>query len=287
MVTNFRIDELRRRVDNDPASIAFAQLAEEYRRAGAYDEAARVCRAGLERHPTYLSARVTLGRALLELDRYDEAQAELELVLRSAPENLAAVRALAEVHQRRGNLAEALRQYQIALALSKHDPELEEAVLDLNRRLGSGAARSEAASDPEPGRAGVRRPDAPRPLAGEPAVTPLASLSPDLEAAADEFTRALQALDALALDLPESPPFLEDEPIAREDAGPPTAASPETEPVLEAPPFDRQADEAVVGELESWLDAILRDRAERAKRRAASDAPDLSTLPDLPVNSRS
>ena len=59
-----RIEDLRRRVQKDPASIAFAQLAEEYRRAGQYQEAVEVCRAGLAIHPGYLSARVTLGRAL-------------------------------------------------------------------------------------------------------------------------------------------------------------------------------------------------------------------------------
>ena len=102
MTNNPRIDELRRRVQKDPASIAFAQLAEEFRRAGKYDEAVHICRTGLTRHPTYLSARVTLGRALIELEQYEEARAELEYVLQAAPENLAAIRGLAEIHQRRG-----------------------------------------------------------------------------------------------------------------------------------------------------------------------------------------
>ena len=64
---NPRIEELRRRIQKDPASIAFAQLAEEHRRAGEFEEAVRVCRAGLAQHPAYLSARITLGRALLEM----------------------------------------------------------------------------------------------------------------------------------------------------------------------------------------------------------------------------
>ncbi|MGH9349389.1 MAG: tetratricopeptide repeat protein, partial [Vicinamibacterales bacterium] len=71
MPDNPRIEELRGRVQKDPASIAFAQLAEEYRRAGDFEEAARVCRAGLERHPSYLSARVTLGRTLIELEQHE------------------------------------------------------------------------------------------------------------------------------------------------------------------------------------------------------------------------
>jgi hypothetical protein len=106
MADNPRIEELRRRVLADPASIAFAALAEEYRRTGNYAEAIETCRVGLQRHPSYLSARVTLGRALMETAQYDEARTELELVLKSAPENLAAIRGLAEIHERQDSLPE-------------------------------------------------------------------------------------------------------------------------------------------------------------------------------------
>jgi tetratricopeptide (TPR) repeat protein len=97
---NPRIEDLRRRVRKDPASIAFAQLAEEYRRAGDFEEAVRVCEAGLALHPAYLSARVTLGRALFQLDRLEEARTEFLRVLDAAPDNLIAVGKLAEIHQR-------------------------------------------------------------------------------------------------------------------------------------------------------------------------------------------
>jgi tetratricopeptide (TPR) repeat protein len=98
---NPRIEELRRRIQKDPASIAFAQLAEEHRRGGQFDEAVRVCRAGLAQHPAYLSARITLGRALLEMGRYDDAACEFEYVLKAAPDNLTAVRELTDINQRR------------------------------------------------------------------------------------------------------------------------------------------------------------------------------------------
>src|SRR6266545_3928591 len=110
MADSPRIEDLRRRVQKDPASIAFAQLAEECRRAGQFQEAVEACQAGLAIHPGYLSARVTLGRSLIELDQLDEAQLELQLVLSTAPENLAAIRGLAEIYHRRGSLHEALRQ---------------------------------------------------------------------------------------------------------------------------------------------------------------------------------
>ena len=130
-----RIEELRRRVQSDPASIAFAQLAEEYRRAGNYEEAVATCRAGLEIHPGYLSARVTLGRSLIELKDLDAAETELSHVLQHASENLSAIRGMAEIHHKRGNLVDALAFYQGALALAKHDPDLEQAVAEIRRSL--------------------------------------------------------------------------------------------------------------------------------------------------------
>jgi tetratricopeptide (TPR) repeat protein len=132
---NPRIEELRRRVQKDPASIAFAQLAEEYRRSGSYEDAIAACRAGLAIHPGYLSARVTLGRALLEVNDLDAAHAELDYVLKNAPENLAAIRGVAEIHHRRGRLNEALVYYKAALALAKHDPDLEQTVDEISRAL--------------------------------------------------------------------------------------------------------------------------------------------------------
>src|SRR5262245_59997406 len=135
MAENPRIEDLRRRVQKDPASIAFAQLAEEYRRAGQHQESVEACRAGLALHPGYLSARVTLGRALLELGQLDDAETELGLVLKTAPENLAAIRGIADIHQKRGNSTEALQFYQRARALAHNDPELEQIVSELTGQL--------------------------------------------------------------------------------------------------------------------------------------------------------
>ncbi len=83
-----------------------------------------MCRAGLEYHPEYVSARVTLGRALLASNSLDDAFIELSGVLHTAPENLAALRGLGETHQRRGDPAAALTVFRRALALAPHDAEL-------------------------------------------------------------------------------------------------------------------------------------------------------------------
>jgi len=130
-----RIDDLRRRVQTDPASIAFAQLAEELRRAGQLPEAVATCRAGLAIHPAYLSARVTLARALMELSELDAARTEFELVLRNASDNLAARRGLGEIHQREGAVEQALTHYRSALDMAPNDPDIEHAVATLERQV--------------------------------------------------------------------------------------------------------------------------------------------------------
>jgi tetratricopeptide (TPR) repeat protein len=85
---------------------AFGGIAERFRRAGQLDRAVTLCREGLQKFPEHLSARVTLGWALLDQGKYDEAQVELEQVLKRAPDNLAAIRGLAELHERAENAVE-------------------------------------------------------------------------------------------------------------------------------------------------------------------------------------
>ena len=220
-----RIEELRRRVQKDPASIAFAQLGEEYRRAARYEEAIATCRAGLAIHPGYLSARVTLGRALLELNDLDAAQVELEHVLKSASENLAAVRGVAEVHHRRGDLSEALRFYKAALALARHDPDLEQVVDEISRAISPAA--------------------------------PVVDDGLSFEQASAEFLKALEGLPggleaALAPETaPISPAFAPPAPIATADT-----------PI--APIAPNAPDSAELPKLEEFLDAIHTYRQKKA-----------------------
>ena len=204
MADSHRIDDLRRRVQKDPSSIAFAQLAEECRRAGEFQEAVDVCRAGLELHPGYLSARVTLGRALAELDKVDEAQAELETVVKGAPDNLAAVRALAEVLHRRGSLAEALAHYRTALSLTRNDPDLEKIIGELTHEVGPskkpakdrGLSFEQAARELSKPRPPAATGDAhPRPEQSRAAEASAAAASPVAAASGDTRTRTIAALD--------------------------------------------------------------------------------------------
>ena len=224
----------------DPASIAFAQLAEELRRAHQFEEAIEACRAGLAIHPGYLSARVTLGRALIETNALDEARSELETVLKSAPENLAAIRGLAEILHRQGALPEALAQYRAALALAKNDPELQETVAELAkivepqkpRRADDGLSLEQIEHELFAFAPPAQPASAPQPPA--PSITAPSAVPDPALSVADSSTRA---------DSGGTLPH-------------PADASPST-PVLEleSQPENERAQRTVVA-LEQWLDAI-------------------------------
>jgi tetratricopeptide (TPR) repeat protein len=305
-----RILELRRRVQSDPSSIAFAQLAEEYRRAGNYDEAINCCRTGLARHPGYLSARVTLGRALMETAGLDEATREFELVLRTAPENLAAIRGMAEIHHRGGALAQALEYYKRALELARHDPELEETVNQIVRELGSvtpspsgaGAGMSFAEAHSELLSAGARMPDSqearsPLPLPEAPvkaaeAAAPAAPMEPLIDFDALLLSLGVPdaspppAMAALLSDAvtpsERTDPVVPDLPIEPVAGDPFAALERELRAYDDArsslspeaqPPADGRkepAAPAVLDELEAWLDALTSDRARQDNSGSSS-----------------
>jgi tetratricopeptide (TPR) repeat protein len=142
-----RLDELKRRVEADPASIAFATLAEEYRRAARFEEAVDTSRTGLRFHPTYVSARVTLGRSLMELGEHQQAERELQVVLKSSPDNLAARRALGDLYWRQLDLPGALEQFQTAATLAPGDLELTETVQTIRREIAAGSAAPPATAE--------------------------------------------------------------------------------------------------------------------------------------------
>jgi hypothetical protein len=134
---NPRIAELRKRLEKDPASRIFAQLAEELRKEGELEEAIRVSREGLQKHPFYPSARITLGRALLDSGDIVAATGEFEAVLQGAPDNLLARRFLEECQKRMAEPERAAEQDEeeqepapaprptpvVAIPVAAHGPE--------------------------------------------------------------------------------------------------------------------------------------------------------------------
>ena len=241
MAEHPRIEDLRRRVQKDPASIAFAQLGEEYRRAGLCKEAVEVCRAGLTIHPGYLSARVTLGRALIELHELEAARAEFETVLKGAPENLAAIRGLAEVFHKNGALADALAQYRAALNIARNDPDLEQTVAELTRQLTPKKGlmfEGDAASS------------------GTTAVVPPPTVQPPIETPPPLPAAASAAFSSPA---PQPTPS----PEKTEQPVPNIVPTPAADAPAAAGPAEAQVKQTIEA-LEQWLDAIHVSRSDRS-----------------------
>src|SRR6058998_3299198 len=76
------------RLARDPASLAFAQLADLYRKAGRTRDAVALCRDGLARYPHYTTARLILAKALAAAGDLDAATIELAAILAVSPKDV-------------------------------------------------------------------------------------------------------------------------------------------------------------------------------------------------------
>ena len=142
-MTDQNLEELRQRWEADPGSRVFLQLAEEYRRLGRADEAITVLEQGLERSPNHLSAKVALGRCLLEKEEFITAGKTFEEVLERDPTQLVANRLLVEAYLGQGEHAKAARRLDLYRLLNDGDPMID----DLQARLDASALSPAASGD--------------------------------------------------------------------------------------------------------------------------------------------
>jgi tetratricopeptide (TPR) repeat protein len=115
------IERLKEKIEKDPNSKLFVPLAEEYKKAGMYDEAIDALIKGLEKQPAYLSARVSLGKIYIERGMLADAMAEFEKVIAAIPENLYAHKKLAEIYRELGDKDKAIREFKTVLKLNPLD----------------------------------------------------------------------------------------------------------------------------------------------------------------------
>src|SRR5262245_57822518 len=109
------------RLARDPASPAFALLADAYRRASRTRDAIRLCREGLARTPENTAARLTLAKALVDEGDAEAAMIEVEAVLERNPADGPAHRLAGELERRRGQLEAAVAHLREAAALDPSD----------------------------------------------------------------------------------------------------------------------------------------------------------------------
>jgi len=122
-MANEELEKLKQRVEKNPLSKLFVPLAEEYRKMGMLDEAISVLLRGLENQPNYMTARVSLGKIYLEKNMLREAKEEFKKVVTAIPDNLFALKKIAEISKNLGDINDAIDAYSKILKLNPLDEE--------------------------------------------------------------------------------------------------------------------------------------------------------------------
>ena len=133
----------------DPASLLFLRLGELLRQRGQLDAAHRVALNGLERHPHLADAHDLYARVLADKRDYERAFDEWDMALRIAPGHLGALKGLAFLYFKVGDVAQARAHLEAALRAAPDDPSLVQAVT-LVRGGQAAAAASELAKERTP-----------------------------------------------------------------------------------------------------------------------------------------
>jgi tetratricopeptide (TPR) repeat protein len=149
------IDKLQKRLEKEPNSLVFIQLADEYRKEGQLAEALKVCREGLRKHPNYFSALAALGRIQYEMGDITPASESLEKLIRAVPDHLLGNRLLGDIYLKQGRSADALKRYKIVQMLNPSDQGLGAEVERLEHQFAPAEPPKEQAppqrqAEPEP-----------------------------------------------------------------------------------------------------------------------------------------
>lgn len=117
------IDRLALALAKEPGSKVFIPLAEEYGKAGRWEEAVAVLEDGLKTYPGFITAMVALGRAYEQVNQPVKAKAILEEAIKVSPDNLRAHRTLAKLYAAQGAKDAAIRSCNVILAVNSQDQE--------------------------------------------------------------------------------------------------------------------------------------------------------------------
>jgi len=112
----------------DPQSLVFLRLGEALRRKGQLDAALRVAMNGLERHPHLADAHDLYARILTDKRDYERAFDEWDMAVRIAPHHTGALKGLAFLYFKVGDLAQAEAHLEQARKIEPDDPSIDQAI---------------------------------------------------------------------------------------------------------------------------------------------------------------
>jgi tetratricopeptide (TPR) repeat protein len=250
-INTLEIDRLALQLAKDPHSKVFMPLADEYVKAGMWQEAAAVLEDGLKHYPGFITAMVALGRAYDQMGQTTKAKAILEEAVKLSPENLRAHRTLVKIYAAQGETESARRSCAVILAVNPQDEE----ALSIQARLGKASVlKTSAASVTASGRT-VTGSAVPGPMAATP-VAPIEDRAAPVNASQDPLSAATALMESTLEKIPRP-----QAPTVEPDETPTTKRS-TTEPA-----------HWVVTQLETWLRSIQtrrRDHAQNSRDTSAS-----------------
>ncbi len=158
MAYTSEIEKLEKRWLENPKGRNFAPLADAYRKAGELDRALDLCKAGLELHPDYVSAHIVFGRCLMDQKNDPGASEVFRKVLALDPENVLALKILAEIADRGHRYDEAVDWLTRLLSADPMNGDAAEALTRARGRAAHAAARPSSPAAAAPVRAGAPEP---------------------------------------------------------------------------------------------------------------------------------
>jgi len=119
---------LERIVSQDPASPLYLALAERMREQGRLEEAIRLCESRSGRPGEGVGDHIVLGRCYLAAGQLDDARRQFQAALALDRENVSALKALAGIHSHAGNHRKAADLYRAVCRLDPGDLESQTAL---------------------------------------------------------------------------------------------------------------------------------------------------------------
>src|SRR5258705_4366778 len=122
------IRALSAQLAQDPQSLVFLRLADLLRQKRQLDAALRVAISGLERHPHLADAHDLYARVLADKHDYERAFDEWDMALRIAPNHTGALKGLAFLYFKVGDVDQAESHLELAQRVEPHDPSIMQAI---------------------------------------------------------------------------------------------------------------------------------------------------------------
>lgn len=121
--------------EKEPNSRVFAPLAESYRKLGMMEEAFKILKQGISKHPTYTLGYIILGKCYFDIEDYDSCYLTLRPFISENTDNLVLLKVFGHCCIKIGHLDEALESFKYLLLANPKDIEAIEKVKELEDDL--------------------------------------------------------------------------------------------------------------------------------------------------------